>query len=176
MVFIINGYLGSGKDTFVDMVSKIYSELKPLSKVVNISSIDYLKDIFKREFDWDGKKTPEVRAALATTHIALSRWNDIPFVLTSEKIKMEHSKGNIVFVHCREPENIIKYTMAFQAPTIFVDNEQAKNAALLNAKNLTSSDLDIENYKYTIHINNNSTFEKLEEEAKNFVYDWIIGY
>jgi hypothetical protein len=180
MVFIINGYLGSGKDTFVEMVRKNWDEFKlnkpdfKNTEVINISSIDYLKDIFKEEFRWDGSKTPELRKALVQIHMALSEWNDLPYVLTCERIKEEHLKGNIVFVHCREPINIFKYSAAFQAPAIFIDNEQAKNVVLLNKEKLTLTDLDVENYQYNIRINNNSTFEKLDQQAKNFIYDYVL--
>ena len=182
MVFIINGYLNSGKDTFVEMVRKNYNELKsklPKSEqveVINISSIDYLKDIFKKEFRWDGStKTPELRKALVQVHSALSEWNDLPYVLTCEKVKEENLKGNIVFIHCREPINIFKYSAAFKAPAIFIDNEQAKNAVLLNRDKYTLADLDVENYPYNIRINNNSTFERLEKQAQNFIYENIFN-
>ena len=180
MVFVINGYLGSGKDTFVSMVSKFWEEWKfkygfPESKVINISTIDYLKDIFKEQFNWDGSKTPEVRLALATVHQALAKWNDIPFVLTSKKIKENHSKGNIVFVHCREPENIFKYSCAFRAPAIFIKNENAKKAVLYNSKNFSNADKDVENYKYSIYIDNNGTFEDLEKQAQNFIIEQIVN-
>ena len=181
MVFIINGYLSSGKDTFVEMVRKNYEEMKKnipekqWSEVVNVSSIDYLKDIFKEKFHWDGSKTPELRKALVQVHTALSEWNDLPYVLTCEKVKEEHLKGNIVFIHCREPINIFKYSAAFQAPAIFIDNEQAKNAVLLNRDKYTITDLGVEKYPYNIKINNNSTFENLENQAKSFIYDYILS-
>ena len=180
MVFIINGYLGSGKDTFVAMVSKIWEEWKykcglNQTKVVNISTIDYLKDIFKEQFNWDGKKTPQVRRALAAIHKELAEWNDIPFVLTSEKIKQEHSKGNIVFVHCREPENIFKYSCAFQAPAIFIENDNAKKAVWYNSRSFSNADKEVENYKYNIFIDNNGTFEDLEKQAENFIIEQIAN-
>ena len=178
MVFIINGYLGSGKDTFVTMVSKLWKEWRyrlglDTTEVINISTIDYLKDIFKKEFNWDGNKTPQARRALSVIHNELALWNDIPFVLTSEKIKKEQSKGNIVFVHCREPENIFKYSCAFGAPTIFIKNDNAKRAVLSGSQKLTKSDTEVENYKYNIIIDNNSTFENLEKQAENFIIEQI---
>lgn len=181
MVFIINGYLGSGKDTFVEMVTTQWKQMQEKQnfifkrEIINISTIDYLKDIFKEQFNWSGEKTKEARIALATIHQALSHWNDIPFVLTSKKIKQEHSKDNIVFVHCREPENIFKYSCAFNAPTIFIKNDKAKQIVMNFPDKFSFADKNVENYKYNIYINNNGSFEDLEKEANKFIMDQIIG-
>lgn len=176
MVFIINGYPGSGKDTFVEMVRKNYKELNPTSQIVNISTIDYLKDLFKEKFEWNGQKTPEVRMALAVIHGALTHWNDIPFVLTSKKIKEENDKGNIVFVHCREPENIFKYSCSFQAPAIFINNLEVEYIVKHCPDQYSEADKDVKNYDYNVIIDNNGTFDDLENNAKQFIYDYIIGY
>lgn len=180
MVYIINGYTGSGKDTFVELVSKLWDKVQQNSafpsKVTNISTIDYLKAVFKKEFGWDGEKTAEVRNALASIHQALVTWNDLPFTLTCNNIRAELAKGNIVFVHCREPENIKKYVKEFNAMTVFVENERVKSLVVNFPETYSTADLNVENYKYDIYINNNGTFEDLEKEAKSFVYDSLIGF
>lgn len=181
MVFVINGYPGAGKDTFVNYVKKYWdsfkSEIKDYKNVeiVNISTIDYLKEIFKEEFNWNGEKTPEVRNALATIHKALNDWNDLPFVLTCDKIKEETLKGNIVFLHCREPYNIKRYVEKFNGISVFIENEKAKNE-LLSKTSSNSSDLEVENYEYQVTIHNNSSLEKLQWQAKSFIYECIVSY
>ena len=181
MLFVINGYPGAGKDTFVDYVKKHWDLFRNGTKyyknteIVNISTIDYLKEIFKEEFNWDGEKTPEVRNALATIHKALNDWNDLPFTLTCDKIKEEVLKGNIVFLHCREPYNIKRYIEKFDGQSIFIENEKAKNDILSKAS-VNASDLEVENYDYDITIRNNTSLEKLEEQAKNFIFECILDF
>jgi thymidylate kinase len=180
MLFVINGYPGAGKDTFVNYVKKHWDLFKlprvdyKNVKIVNISTIDYLKEIFKEEFNWDGEKTPEVRNALATIHKALNDWNDLPFTLTYDKIKEEILKGNIVFLHCREPYNIERYVEKFNGQSVFIENEKAKNEVLSKSL-VNASDLEVENYNYNITIHNNASLEKLEEQAKTFVFECILS-
>ena len=52
-IVIINGYGGSGKDTFVEFVSKY-------NKVYNFSSVDKVKEIAKL-IGWNGKKEEKDR-------------------------------------------------------------------------------------------------------------------
>lgn len=176
MVFVINGYLGAGKDTFVELVKTVMDKLQTEEKkeVINISTIDYLKDIFIKEFGWDGKKTKPVRAALSLVHNGLLVWDDIPFKKTCEKVE-QHLK-DIVFIHCREPKNIKKYVEKFNALTIFVENLEAKKAVLYNKNGYSTSDLEVEDYNYDIIINNNGSFEDLEHEAEMFVIEQVFGF
>lgn len=174
MVFIINGYPGAGKDTFVELVKTVVEKLAIENrKIVNISTIDYLKEIFIKDFNWDGIKTKDVRVALANIHTILTNWNDIPFKKTCEKVR-QHLQ-DIVFIHCREPENIEKYKKEFNAITLFVDNQQAEKVIYLNKPKYAIADLDVKNYNYDIIINNNGTFEDLEREAENFVIEKIYN-
>lgn len=175
MVFVINGYLGAGKDTFVELVKTVIDKLKEEKReVINISTIDYLKDIFKKDFGWNGEKTKSVRAALSLVHNGLLVWDDIPFKKTCEKVE-QHLK-DVVFIHCREPKNIKKYVEKFNALTIFVNNLEAKKAVLYNKKGYSTSDLEVENYNYDIIIDNNGTFEDLEHQAEMFVIEQIFGF
>ena len=58
-VFIINGSGGVGKDTFVELVSKVFN-----LSVMNFSSVDKVKEI-ARIIGWTGGKTEKDRKFLS---------------------------------------------------------------------------------------------------------------
>lgn len=72
-------------------------------------------------------------------------------------------KTKALFIHCREPEEIKKLLNTIpDSKTILVkrpNNDYCKNNA---------ADLNVDNFKYNIVINNNSNLEHLKELAYNF--------
>src|SRR5574344_92768 len=98
-IIIINGTGGSGKDTFVDMVSKYH-------KVYNVSSIDKVKEIAKM-IGWNGGKTDKDRKFLSDLKELTTEYNDMAFKDISDKVKIfKDSDDEVMFIHIREPKNI----------------------------------------------------------------------
>ena len=153
-IVIINGTGGSGKDSFVEFVSKY-------NKVVNVSSVDKVKDIATL-MGWDGGKTEKDRKFLSDLKKLATDYNEMPLRDMKEKVeKFKESDNEIMFLHIREPEEIQKAVDIFGAITLLIRRE--------GHKTITSnySDASVENYNYD-YIITNSTLEKLEEDAKNF--------
>lgn len=155
-IFVINGRPRSGKDTFINFVSKY-------AKTKNFSSIDKIKELaFK--IGWDGKKDYKGRWLLSELKRILSHYNDIPFKVSCEEIeKFLNSDEEIMFVCIREPEEIEKIVKKYNAETIIVKRET--DEVLSN-----DSDRYVEEYtNYTYQLENNEDLEKLETKAKSFV-------
>ena len=167
-IIIINGKGGSGKDTCIEFVSKEYP-----SKVINISTIDCIKEI-ARFCGWSGAKENRDRKFLSDLKQLVSDYSDIPHTSTMNLAEtfIKYSPYEIMFIHCREPENISrlfqdickmceKYgdcicnTLLIKRPSI--DSENLGNA----------SDDDVENYSYDYVFNN--SFESLSDYRNVFM-------
>lgn len=154
-IIVINGTGGSGKDTFVEFVSKYTS-------VVNFSSVDKVKEI-ARMIGWDGGKTEKDRKFLSDLKLLTSQYNDMPFKSMAEVVsKFNQTEEKILFLHIREPENILRAVNEFNAKSLLV-----KRVGLENITS-NSSDANVDNYNYDYRIEND-TLEGLEEQAILFV-------
>lgn len=160
-IFIINGSGGSGKDTFVNFVSKIES-----NPVINFSSVNKVKEI-ARVIGWTGGKTEKDRKFLSDLKMLCTNYNDMPFNSISEKV-VTFVKGNaaMLFLHIREPEEIEKAKNAFGAKTILIKRDAIKQ--------ITSNiaDANVFNYQYDIVINNDGDLNNFEKKAAEFVKDF----
>ena len=100
-IIIINGMGGSGKDSFVKACQNIDPTIQ------NISSVNYVKQV-AHELGWDGVKDTKGRRFLSDLKMALSAYNDAPFIMTIKDIE-DYDKDAMVFVHIRESDDIDKY-------------------------------------------------------------------
>ena len=163
---IVNGRPRVGKDQFVDFC---LNELGNYGKL--ISSVDFVKEI-ARQCGWDGSKTPKNRKFLSDLKDLLTRWGDVPYQKVIHEINLfkydleyyEVEKNGVVFIMCREPEEILKFHRELGAITVLiirraVEFEQQSNHA----------DTEVYNYTYDYIIENNGTLDELEEKAKNFL-------
>ena len=154
-IIIINGTGGSGKDTFVEYCAKY-------GKVMNFSSIDKVKDV-ARVIGWDGQKTEKDRKFLSDLKKLTTEYNDMAFNSVKEAVSIfEKSDDKLMFIHIREPEEIKRAVDAFGAKALLVRRE-----GLANIES-NYSDASVENYDYD-YIIENTTLEKLEEDAKKFI-------
>lgn len=154
-IIIINGTGGSGKDTFVEFVSKYTS-------VVNFSSVDKVKEV-ATVGGYDGGKTEKDRKFLSDLKALLEEYNDMPFRSMAEVVdKFRETDEEILFLHIREPENIERAVNEFDAETLLVKR--------VGLENITSnySDANVDNYDYDYRVEND-TLEELEEQAILFI-------
>lgn len=153
-IVIINGTGGSGKDTFVEMVSKYH-------KVVNFSSVEKVKQI-ATIIGWDGKKTEKDRKFLSDLKRLTTEYNDMSFKSINDAVsKFKNSDNDIMFIHIREPEEIKRAVEEFGAKTLLIRRKE------IPAITSNYSDASVENYDYD-YIIENDNLEKLEEEARLF--------
>jgi hypothetical protein len=167
-VVVINGMPRAGKDQFVLFCQKHITWCK------NISTVDFVKQV-ANFCGWDGTKTPENRAFLSDLKDLLTKWNDIPF----KKVKHEAERYNseavaydfdtdevLVFVHCREPEEITKFVKEMNAVTLLIRCD-----AIENNEQSNHADAEVFNYDYDYIVENNGTLEDLEESAITFLHE-----
>ena len=158
--------LRSGKDTFVDFCLK---EIRGFGQ--KVSTVDFVKDIAKRS-GWNGEKTPKNRKFLSDLKDLLTEWDDVPYKKVAKQIDIfnfelstfDLSKMGIIFVMCREPQEIQKFVDRLGALTLCVRRATAENSETSN-----HADADIFNFKYDYYIDNNGTLEELEQKAKEFL-------
>lgn len=159
-IFIINGSGGVGKDTFVSFVAEAIPTM-------NFSSVDKVKEIAKI-IGWDGGKTEKDRKFLSDLKLLCTDYNNMPFNSMSEKVsEFSNSNSLVLFLHIREPEEIEKAKISFNAKTILIKRDAVKQ--------ITSNmaDGNVYNYNYDIVINNNGGIDELEDKAFCLVNDLL---
>lgn len=168
MIYIVNGFPGSGKDEFCQ---KVVSLTTPLYGCI-MSSVDLVKELAK-SLGWNGEKTPKNRKFLSDLKDLLTEWNDIPIKDIEGRINDFlydiryyglDEKETAIFIMCREPKEIEKMCKKFQAKSILIRRSAVES---LNQSN--HADSDIFNYKYDIEIDNNGTLLDLAYQVLDFV-------
>ena len=160
-IVVINGTGGSGKDTFIDFVSKY-------RKVYNFSSIDIIKKVAKVA-GWTGKKEEKDRKFLSDLKKLTTEYNDLAFNDTKNAVeKFNSSDDEIMFIHIREPEEIQRAVEAFNAKTLLIKREGLANI------NTNYSDASVDDYDYD-YVIYNTTLEDLEYVASTFYEKMLDG-
>ena len=168
-IFIINGSGGVGKDTFVELVStELNDTLKKFHTVENFSSVDKVK-VIAIEIGWDGKKREKDRKFLSDLKNLSSNYCDMPFQSMKNKVNefIKNDENKFLFLHIREPEEIIRAVKEFDAKTILVVRDTVKY--------ITSNmaDKNVFNYDYDYVIQNNGTITDLKQKAKELIDEVI---
>lgn len=167
-IAVINGRGASGKTTFETMVKKV-AEARGLHVEIR-STIDYVKQKAK-EFGWNGGKSPADRRFLSDLKDALTRWDDVPYKKIQQWIEYYEKefggfKTDILFIDCREPEEIARFVEDYNALTVLV---QRGEVVLLG----NHADDNVENYQYDIVIDNSRGLDELLQEATIFVETFV---
>lgn len=175
-IIIINGTGGSGKDTFVEFVSKYVD-------VFNFSSIDTIKEIaslqsykgqnkeWLTEYGWKGLKTEKDRKFLSELKRIWTEYNDLPFRDIEKNIKdFQNYDKEIMFIHIREPEEIKRVVSTIGGGEVYTLLIKRKGLANISSN---SSDALVDNYPYDFIIEN-YTLEDLEFQAKQFI-EYILN-
>lgn len=151
-IIIINGTGGSGKDTFVEFVSKY-------SKVFNFSSVDKVKEV-ARVIGWSGTKSEKDRKFLSDLKKLTTEYNDMSFNSIKDAVSKFYSDDNeIMFIHIREPEEIKRAVNSFDAKTLLIKRDGQEIIKT------NYSDANVENYNYD-YIIENTTLADLDLQAK----------
>ena len=159
-VVIINGYPGSGKDTFVQLCKDRYPWL-----VSNIHTSNPAKDAL-RGLGWSGEKDGQSRALLAQLiKQSYDLYNGpVRYVKSFHDRLYEgcSTKDCVMFVHCREPENIDKFKEVFpDLITLFVNRDEAADKDFTNF-----SDSGVANYNYDLYLDNNGSLDDLKDAVQ----------
>lgn len=193
-VFIINGFGGSGKDTFIELVDEILSSacscrgfianISPIypaiEKAIEALSPDMevmLKHTSIMEDYSPGEifsKTPQWRTLAHEIKNAWHKVNDGPNVWILSKVISAvtvNEKPGAIFIHVREAENIERLEtalikMGFAVASILVDGRVSESSQ--------PEDRSVLDYKYDIIIDNSATIDALWLSAYGLAFT-ILG-
>lgn len=177
-VVIVNGKPSSGKTTFENLCCEKIKKL-PIGTVEPgkylyaevTSTVDFVKELaFK--CGWDGTKTPENRRFLSDLKDLLTHWNDVPFKKIQERVDDLRWAGfnRVIFVDCREPNEIQKLKDAFNATTVIVRRPEVEESQVSN-----HADADVFYYEYDHIVWNDGDIEKLKSEVDLFLDKYILS-
>lgn len=173
-IVILNGAPTSGKDSLVERCAS----LLPEGACLNISTVDYVKQI-ATDMGWDGTKTSENRRFLSELKDTLTHWKDLPFKDTVGRVgdfvgdilnnKLDLYEKSVVFIHCREPEEIARLQEKLQAITVLVRRDVVDNSEQSN-----HADSEVDNFGYNIIVENNGTLDDLMDSARTLLTE-VLG-
>ena len=153
-VYIINGVGGSGKSTFVS----ILSELHPLIK--EISTVDKVKEV--AEFaGWNGEKDDKGRRFLADIKDAMDAYDNLSWK-NIDKI-IEENPNYIYFINARSNYDIDYFKQRWNAKTILIERP---GTPLIFSNH---ADAGVMDYNYDIVICNDGNLENLRNKAIQFL-------
>ena len=171
-VVVVNGAPNAGKSLFERLCKEQcscfrnrpgFDGVKPLYVDIT-STVEFVKEI-AYNCGWNGAKTPENRKFLSDLKALLTEWDNIPYKIIKERVEnLPKTVDWIVFVDCREPEEIQKLKDGMNATTLLIRREQAENAETSNA-----SDANVLKYNYDLTIWNNSDIIDLEKQVEEFI-------
>ena len=166
-IIVINGMPRAGKDQFVTYCQH------HITWCFNFSTVDFVKEVAAM-CGWDGTKTPKNREFLAKLKDLLTLWGDVPFNKISRNIQLarmemegygfDPDKDGIVFIHCREPEEIAKFVRELNAKTLLIRRPAVEDAEQSNA-----ADSGVFAYEYDYTIDNSGSLAELEYKAIQFL-------
>ncbi len=156
-IIVINGSGGVGKDTFVEFCKKYAS-------VLNISSVDKVKEAATVLTGWNGEKDEKSRKLLSDLKEIGIEYNDAPIKYVCNKAnEFKNSDQELMFVHIRENVEIDKCKKECNAKTLLITN---KNIPIICSNH---SDREVNEYEYDYYIKNDGTLEELDKKAEEFV-------
>lgn len=164
-IIVINGFSTSGKDEFVTIYKKLSKH-----KVINMSSVDRIKEIAIEQFGWDGVRDVKGRKLLSDLKDASTAYNDFPLMMLKNRIILEHESNTdvTIFYHCREPLEIAKACALPNSISLCMRRtivEEHPDAMLI------AGNEDVLNYKphYDVEIRNDSTLVDLSYQIESFI-------
>lgn len=163
-IIIINGTGASGKDLFVKMFNEKYEHFSE-----NLSTIDEVKQIARKHFNWNGEKDNKSRKMLSDLKKIWTDYNNGPFqnivdYINNNEISLNKNKGeSIYFVHCREPEEIQKFIEYYKndCKTLLIERD-------VDVPD-NYSDKSVYNFIYDYVIDNNSGIDDLNNKVIDFI-------
>lgn len=162
-IIVINGFPEAGKDEFI----KSFALSCPY-EVENYSTVEKYKKLLK-SWGWTGDKSPEIRKALSELKRIDKELFDGPFQELRHFIyKYCDLRFNdyVLFIHCREPEEIERIKYAFSAISLLIVRKDQETYLFSN-----SSDEGVVHHKYDSIIFNDGTKNFIE---KAFLFQQMI--
>lgn len=158
-IILINGRGGVGKDTFVSLCQRMVEK----NKILNVSTITPIKEAAKI-LGWDEVKDEKGRKFLSDLKdLSTKNYNLSEKYITKEIEKARELKAKVIFIHCREPEELGLFQELFNAKTLLIKNNRIKTIESNHA------DRCAENFFYDFTIDNNEGILELTKKAASFL-------
>ena len=166
-IVIVNGSGGCGKSTFEQMCTNINGERCTLI----CSTIDVIKEA-ARVMGWKGGKEQKDRKFLSDLKDLATEYNDCSYNYVLNKVNYFHDdlcdygveKQGIVFVDCREPQEIQKFVDRLGAITVLIRRPSVNSQDFSN-----HADAEVENFDYDYYIDNDGDLYDLRAKAEYFL-------
>lgn len=165
-IYVVNGFPCAGKTTFEENIKRIVGD-----NCYILSTITPIKQIATM-VGWNGKKDLESRKFLSDLKDLLTEYNDYPFHYICDQIKhIEEEwadygispKSIVIFIDCREPEEIKKLCDKLDAKSLLIRRASAENSETSN-----HADEGVLNYNYDIVIENDGNLFDYANKAIDF--------
>ena len=169
-VVIINGSNGVGKDTFINLCKE--SKIPNKGVIWNISTVDKVKTAAKI-LGWNGEKDEASRAALHEIKMIGNKYFDSSFLYVKKHTDNQLFENDIMFVHCREPEEITRFKKELTSESVKVLTLLIKREDSSVANNY--ADQSVNNFEYDVVIENNKDIESLKYSAYKFLENYIYN-
>lgn len=166
MLVIINGSSGSGKDEFVKITM---DEFFDVISIYNRSTIDPAKEAM-RCLGWNGDRTPKDRQMMVDIKKAWIKRDEFActnYVRGIYNIYKDFNDSVIVFVHCREPEEIHK--IVEKMPDVKTLLVSGRGTAYENG-----ADNMVNDYSYDYYVFNDGTLDDLRKNVIKFI-NWLTN-
>lgn len=146
------------------MVQNIAKRKEKIVKI--ISTIDFVKNLAMAA-GWDGTKSKKNRKFLSDLKDLLTEWQDVPYQEIKRQIKiLEEEKTDLIFIDCREPEEIKRFVEDYNAMTLLVQRGELPIMG-------NHADDNVLNYQYDITIDNSRGLDELRQEAEIFAETFL---
>ena len=143
-IVIINGEAGCGKDTFVELVTKVCG----LGNVKNISTIDPIKRMAMIA-GWNGVKDDKSRKFLSDLKDQCEALFDTSWKYIKDAVQdFEDGSEEILFIHCREPKQIERLCKEYGAKSLLIVREGYSTTPSNHA------DANVYDYSYDFTVKN----------------------
>lgn len=154
LVYVINGVGGSGKSTFVSILSELHPSIK------EISTVDKVKEVAKLA-GWDGEKDDRGRRFLADIKDAMDAYDNLSWKNVDKVI--EADPYHIYFINARSDYDIDYFKQRWNARTVLIERP---GTPLIFSNH---ADAGVMGYDYDVSICNDGNLENLRNQAIQFL-------
>lgn len=165
-IFLISGKAREGKDSTADILMKHLD-----GKSIKLSFADYLKEIAKKYFEWDGKKDEKGRSTLQFIGTNLIRdklgWQNFHVERICEDIKIAENQYDYFLIPDTRRKNEIYFTQAmFPDKVTTIRVERTNFTSPLTKEQLNHiSETDLDNFKFDYYIKSETGLDILEDKV-----------
>ena len=181
-VFLINGVSLAGKDTFVRCLEQLYLNDGQDRAVMNLSTINPIKNVYQSFFGWKGNKSPEHRKNLNTLKNVWRSCSNGPVEYIRGRLNeyRVYSMVKVVFVMVREYEEMVDlqklcYSLKISCSTM----EVIRDGLEIPPVEQEFLDSHPKGYKYDFTINNPTVpdypFVPVLQEQAEYIFKWVEG-